>query len=375
MLSIYTYLFIFCIFSIHEKNRAYLSLVNYYYFRLLNCIIQNIKMKKIVFALATLAVISCKKEDAKPVDYTLISGKITNKVNDKLTIIQGRNMIKELSVDENGVFSDTLRVDEGNYTIHDNNQAASIYIKKGDHFNMTVDTEDFDKSLAFTGEGSEANQLFSKISLLQENLDYEALISGDQANFDTGIAKFKADYTALLEGGKALIDSTTIANQYKAIEGMSGQFAQMFAAKTKMKAMVGQQSAAFDYENHKGGKTSLADLKGKYVYIDMWATWCGPCKKEIPFLKEVEEKYHGKDIEFVSISVDKNKEAWTKMVTEKELGGIQLHSGDDREFSKAYEVTGIPRFILLDPNGNIVDADAPRPSSPKLIEMFTEHGI
>ncbi|MGB0974434.1 MAG: TlpA family protein disulfide reductase [Flavobacteriaceae bacterium] len=332
-------------------------------------------MKKIVFALATLAVVSCKQEDAKPVDYTLISGKITNKVNDKLTIIQGRNKIKEIAVDENGMFSDTLRVNEGNYTIHDNNQAASIYIKTGDHFNMTVDTEDFDKSLAFTGEGSQANQLFAKITLLQEELDYESLIGGSQENFDSGLAKFKADYTALLEGGKALIDSTTLANQHKTIEGISGQFTQMYAAKVKMKAMIGQPSASFDYENHKGGTTALADLKGKYVYIDMWATWCGPCKREIPFLKEVEEKYHGKNIEFVSISVDKNKEAWTKMVTEKNLGGIQLHSGDDREFSKAYEITGIPRFILLDPNGNIVDADAPRPSSPKLIELFTERGI
>ncbi|MGB1268642.1 MAG: TlpA family protein disulfide reductase [Flavobacteriaceae bacterium] len=332
-------------------------------------------MKKIVFALATLAVISCKKEDAKPVDYTLVSGKITNKVNNKLTIIQGRNMIKEITVDENGMFSDTLRVNEGNYTIHDNNQAASIYIKKGDHFNMTVDTEDFDKSLAFTGDGAEANELFAKISLLQENLDYEALIDGDQANFDAGLSKFKADYANLLDNGKALIDSATIANQHKAIEGISKQFSQMFASKTKMKAMVGQPSVPFNYDNHKGGKTALADLKGKYVYIDMWATWCGPCKKEIPFLKEVEEKYHGKNIEFVSISVDKNKEAWTKMVTEKELGGIQLHFGGDQEFSKAYEITGIPRFILLDPNGAIVDADAPRPSSPKLIEVLTEQGI
>jgi thiol-disulfide isomerase/thioredoxin len=332
-------------------------------------------MKKIIFALATLAVISCKKEDSKPVDYTLISGKITNKVNDKLTIVQGRDMIKEISVDENGVFSDTLRVNDGNYTIHDNNQAASIYIKKGDHFNMTVDTEDFDNSITFTGEGAKANDFFAKLTLLQENLDYESLIGGDQANFDTGLTKFKADYTSLLDQGKALLDSTTIANQYKTIEGISMQFTQMFTAKNKMKAMIGQPSVAFNYENHKGGKTTLADLKGKYVYIDMWATWCAPCKKEIPFLKEVEAKYHGKDIEFVSISVDKNKDAWTKMVTEKELGGIQLHYGGDQEFSKAYQITGIPRFILLDPNGNIVDADAPRPSSPKLIEVLTEQGI
>mgnify|MGYP000846681765 CR=1 FL=1 len=68
---------------------------------------------------------------------------------------------------------------------------------------------------------------------------------------------------------------------------------------------------------------------------------------------------------------DKNKEAWTKMVAEKELGGIQLHSGDDREFSKAFDVTGIPRFILLDQEGNIVNSNAPRPSDPNLKEVLS----
>ena len=73
--------------------------------------------------------------------------------------------------------------------------------------------------------------------------------------------------------------------------------------------------------------------------------------------------------------MEKAVEAWKKMVSEKELGGIQLHFGGDQEFSKAYAITGIPRFILLDPAGNIVDADAPRPSSPKLKALLTEQGI
>src|SRR5690606_24488004 len=76
----------------------------------------------------------------------------------------------------------------------------------------------------------------------------------------------------------------------------------------KIKTLVkGNPSPKFNYENHKGGTTSLDDLKGKFVYIDVWATWCGPCKAEIPFLKEVEKKYHGKNIEFVSISIDNEK--------------------------------------------------------------------
>ncbi|ETN96434.1 Thiol-disulfide isomerase or thioredoxin [Zhouia amylolytica] len=144
---------------------------------------------------------------------------------------------------------------------------------------------------------------------------------------------------------------------------------------TIQKLAKGNPSPSFDgYENYKGGTTSLEDLKGKYVYVDVWATWCGPCKREIPFLKEVEKEYHGKDIEFVSISVDKaaDKEKWKQMVADKELKGVQLFADKDwsSDFVKNYAITGIPRFILIDPDGNIISADAPRPSNPKLKETL-----
>ncbi|TXE09678.1 TlpA family protein disulfide reductase [Seonamhaeicola algicola] len=137
----------------------------------------------------------------------------------------------------------------------------------------------------------------------------------------------------------------------------------------------GQPSPKFNnYENYAGGTTSLDDLKGKYVYIDVWATWCGPCKYEIPFLKKVEEKYHDKNIHFVSISTDKqkDKDKWKQMIAEKEMGGIQLITDNDfnTSFISQYKIMGIPQFILIDPQGNIVQANAPRPSDEKLIELF-----
>ncbi len=140
---------------------------------------------------------------------------------------------------------------------------------------------------------------------------------------------------------------------------------------------VGAPSPIFvNYENHKGGKTSLADLKGRYVYVDVWATWCGPCIAEIPALKEVEKEYHNKNIEFVSISVDTEKyyDKWKKMVSDKKLAGIQLIADKNGEskFITDYVIENIPRFILIDPEGNIVNADAPQPSSPKLIDIFNE---
>ena len=132
----------------------------------------------------------------------------------------------------------------------------------------------------------------------------------------------------------------------------------------------GKPSPTFNYQNFKGGTTSLEDLKGKFVYIDVWATWCGPCIREIPFLKQMEADYHNKNIEFVSISIDEERdhEKWKKMIPEKELGGIQLlaDSAWKSKFVTDYGINGIPRFILIDPQGNIVSSDAPRPSDPEL---------
>lgn len=137
----------------------------------------------------------------------------------------------------------------------------------------------------------------------------------------------------------------------------------------------GNPSPVFEgYENYKGGTTSLTDLQGKYVYIDVWATWCGPCKREIPFLKELEADFHDKNIEFVSISIDaaKDHDKWKKMVEELELGGVQLFADSDWEsqFVVDYMIKGIPRFILIDPQGNIVNSNAPRPSSEDIREVL-----
>ena len=143
---------------------------------------------------------------------------------------------------------------------------------------------------------------------------------------------------------------------------------------------IGELSPKFmNYENFNGSTTSLDDLKGKYVYIDVWATWCGPCKREIPSLKKIEKQYHGKNIAFVSISVDveKDHEAWKKMIVEKELGGIQLYADKswNSSFITDYSIKGIPRFILIDPDGKIITPNAPRPSSPKLVDLFTNLGV
>ncbi|WP_257668773.1 TlpA family protein disulfide reductase [Parapedobacter tibetensis] len=136
----------------------------------------------------------------------------------------------------------------------------------------------------------------------------------------------------------------------------------------------GKPSPVFEYENFNGGTTSLEELKGNYVYIDVWATWCAPCIAEIPFLKEIEKEYHNKNIAFVSISLDEKKQydTWRELVKNEELGGIQLIADNafESDFILGYAISSIPTFILLDPAGNIISADAPRPSDPKIKELF-----
>jgi len=126
---------------------------------------------------------------------------------------------------------------------------------------------------------------------------------------------------------------------------------------------------AFDFagKDVNGKEHKLSDYKGKLVYIDVWATWCGPCTAQIPHLKELEKKYHGQEIEFLSISVDKMKDQkrWMDFVKDKSLGGVQLIADKafDSDVAQAYGINAIPRFMLIDKEGNIVTIDAPRPSN------------
>ncbi|WP_313805725.1 TlpA disulfide reductase family protein [Flavobacterium sp.] len=219
---------------------------------------------------------------------------------------------------------------------------------------------------------------------------YSKMAEGDEYTYKLALPKIKEVKSAAIrnahiqnlayEVGAGNPEATMLYNEIMTIstdakfkEGLTEKF-------NKIKTLTpGNVSPKFDYENYKGGKTSLESLKGKYVYIDVWATWCGPCRREIPSLQKIEEQYHGKNIEFVSMSIDAKKdyEKWRKFVDEKKLGGIQLFADNDwnSKFVTDYAIEGIPRFILVDPNGNIVSADAPRPSDPKLIAKFDELGI
>ena len=137
-------------------------------------------------------------------------------------------------------------------------------------------------------------------------------------------------------------------------------------------SLAGKPAMDFTYPDMNGKEISLSDFKGKVVVVDVWATWCGPCKRELPFLKKLEEEMHGKEVVFIAVSLDeaKDKQKWIDFVMREALKGVQLHASGWSQIAKDYEIKGIPRFMLIDRKGNIVSENAPRPSDPRLKEMI-----
>lgn len=132
----------------------------------------------------------------------------------------------------------------------------------------------------------------------------------------------------------------------------------------------GDKSPVFLFLDINGKKVSLKDFRGAYVLIDLWNTMCGPCKSQLPYLSKLEKKMKGKNIVFVSISSDRSKERWEKFVKNEKLGGIQLHNGGDRSYMQAFGYETVPRFILLDKKGRIIERAMPRPSNPEMEEIL-----
>ena len=310
--------------------------------------------------------------EAQTKNYVTFQAEIANKNGDFISFRDNEKVYKKIQVNKDGVFKDTLKIKEGLYQMYDGVEYTDLYLKNGYDLTLKMHAKNFDESIVYSGIGAKENNYLAQATLAESAFDFDKLMEMNDADFSAALDnKFKSDL-AKLEGSN--LDASFVALQKMNYEGnKAGMTAYFKESKEKLK-LNNSVSPGFDYLNFKGGKTKLSDLNGKYVYIDVWATWCGPCRAEIPFLKKMEEKYEGKNIAFVSISVDVDKDfdKWKKFVEEKQLGGIQLFADKNwnSDFMKSYSINSIPRFILIDPSGKVVSADAARPSSPKLQEQL-----
>lgn len=132
----------------------------------------------------------------------------------------------------------------------------------------------------------------------------------------------------------------------------------------------GKPAPHFEGTTLDGKKVAIEDLKGKIVYVDVWATWCGPCKEEIPFSKKLQQEFSNeKTVQFLNVSLDQDRTAWERfLANDKTWKGLHIII-DPKERNKIYEsykMYGIPAFFLIDKSGNVVYIKAPRPSDKKI---------
>lgn len=157
-------------------------------------------------------------------------------------------------------------------------------------------------------------------------------------------------------------------------DGMYKNFLEV--KKAKEKTASGTPAPDITLDTPDGKQVQLKDIcKGKFTYIDVWATWCGPCKMEIPHMAKLVERFKGNDkVLFISISCDENVEAWKKMIEADKPAWAQynIHGKTNQQFSADWGITGIPRFIMIDKNGNIFAADATRPSNEETAKTIIE---
>jgi thiol-disulfide isomerase/thioredoxin len=143
-------------------------------------------------------------------------------------------------------------------------------------------------------------------------------------------------------------------------------------------AYIGKSSYNFSLPDTSGKIVSMKDFRGKVILIDVWATWCGPCREQFTYLKEIEEEYkENENIVFLGISLDKlkDKQKWLKLIQKEKLVGIQLLDDFGKSFGQKYGISAIPRFLLIDKQGKWIEIRCPKPEAKEELKRYLDRAL
>lgn len=151
-------------------------------------------------------------------------------------------------------------------------------------------------------------------------------------------------YEALFDGLSARLQNSAAGMAFKKEVVLQKRFA------------IGNQSIDFTQNNTKGAPVTLASLKGKYVLLDFWASWCMPCRMDNPNLLKIYNKFRDSNFEILAVSLDNDRGRWIKAIKQDGLPWIQVSdlTGRKNPVAEAYGITGIPQNFLIDPDGKIL---------------------
>ncbi|TKC09424.1 TlpA disulfide reductase family protein [Pedobacter frigoris] len=253
-----------------------------------------------------------------------------------------------------------------------------------------------------------ANDLINDVNLVSY-LDYQQMIAVGQEQYQAGLSK-EPKWIEYMKDGFTRIGKDRdfrikyLINKYKdqpsvlyalnylspkrdqelimsTLDNLTKKFPNLDLAKNKKKEILdgiaqaakiadGQKTPDFAFPDVNGKKWGPKDFRGKYLIIDFWASWCGPCRQEIPHLKEVYKKYKDQGLEILSVSVDAKPADWKKAMAEERMTWPQINAVESKPVMASYLFSGIPYLVVVDKDGKIVEKNVRGESLDKAMEKI-----
>ncbi|MCQ2067183.1 MAG: TlpA family protein disulfide reductase [Bacteroidaceae bacterium] len=205
--------------------------------------------------------------------------------------------------------------------------------------------------------------LESKLEYIASHYSDGTMVNGMQRSVLNSFIR-SYNFSAGVQNG---LDALTAAQEKY---GIDQSYLESF--KDRCSAIPGSPFPDVELIDTDGNPVSISQFKGRYVYIDLWASWCGPCCKEVPYLQALEKEFRGSDdIVFVSISTDSGEQPWREKMEQLDMHGNQWLNADGKLCDRL-NVSGIPHFLIYDREGLLHTYDAPRPSSGSALRSILE---
>ncbi len=356
-------------------------------------------MQKILISLSVILLLSfCdgnKKNSSFQLKGTLSDSKAETLYLEKLGSAK-QVIIDSVILDENGNFEFTNYTPKiGFYRIKTNDKNfAMLVLDSADKVTITGSVKDLGNT--FKVEGSPETTIFIEYNNLSKSRDikldslnkaFQLLMETnkmDSKRMDSLSAIFETPYNSIINQSNILmvdkiskntnmyssimaiqaLDPDKYSDLYKSLDaGLSKKFPKdknviMFheVVERMLSTNIGQFAPEISLPSPDGKEIALSSLKGKLVLIDFWASWCGPCRKEMPNVVKIYSKFKNKGFEIYGVSLDQDKEKWMEAITKDGINWPQVSDLKywDNVAARIYNVQGIPYTVLIDKDGKII---------------------
>lgn len=350
-------------------------------------------MKKIfLLVFVAISIISCKDNTKFVINGEILNDSITA----KKVFLNAINANNEMVTLDSAIISDTKKFDLSYaakdldiYQIVLNNNIYPIVARNGNDINVIID----DKNISVKGSDEDEilgiyNNLTQKFNqdLIASFLKYKKLTEKDSINkksyeienqqkfheiFDSYSRQFLQNavnnhnflssylFIMMLEGSNQTAYENDIINYAKSIKGkFTSPLIINFIAKKEAldKISIGKKAPEFSAQSPNGKTIKLSDYKGKFLLLDFWASWCGPCRQENPNLVKIYQQFKNKNFTILGFSLDNEAANWNKAIKQDQLTWDQVSElqGWESPIALTYGINEIPSSLLLNPEGKII---------------------